>query len=70
MLPCKSLTTSVYILKSPRGDTTMTFYTAIGKYEFRKDTNGSKFPVIIAAETEHTLAPWEMIPGNSGAGAV
>ena len=48
----------------------MTFYTAIGKYEFRKDTDGNKFPVIIAEEKEYTLAPWEMIPGNSGAGAV
>ena len=48
----------------------MTFYTAIGKYEFRKDTSGNKFPVIIAEEKEYTLDPWEMIPGNSGAGAV
>jgi len=48
----------------------MTFYTAIGKYEFRKDTVGNKFPVIINEETEKTLDPWEMIPGNSGAGAV
>ena len=48
----------------------MTLYTALGKYEFRKDTDGNKFPVIIADETEHTLDPWEMITGNSGAGAV
>jgi len=48
----------------------MTFYTALGKYEFRKDTDGNKFPVIINEETENTLDPWEMIPGNSGAGAV
>lgn len=48
----------------------MTFYTAIGKYEFRKDTSGNKLPVIIAEEKEYTLDPWEMIPGNSGAGAV
>ena len=67
---CKSHLISVYILKPPRGDTNMTFYTAIGKYEFRKDTSGSKFPVIIAEEKEYTLDPWEMIPGNSGAGAV
>ena len=39
----------------------MTFYTAIGKYEFRKDTSGNKFPVIIAEEKEYALDPWEMI---------
>ena len=43
----------------------MTLYTAIGKYEFRKDTNGNKYPVIIADETEHTLDPWEMILWSS-----
>ena len=43
----------------------MTFYTAIGKYEFRKDTDGNKFPVIIAEEKEYTLDPWEMIIWSS-----
>ena len=43
----------------------MTFYTAIGKYEFRKDTDGNKFPVIIAEEKEYTLNPWEMILWSS-----
>ncbi len=33
----------------------MTFYTGIGKYEFRKDKSGQKLPVIIVAETEYTL---------------
>ena len=62
---CKSHLISVYILKPLRGDTTMTFYTAIGKYEFRKDTDGNKYPVIITAEIEHTLDPWEMILWSS-----
>jgi len=43
----------------------MTLYTSIGKYEFRKDTNGNKFPVIINEEKEYTLDPWEMILWSS-----
>ncbi len=43
----------------------MTFYTAIGKYEFRKATDGNKYPVIIAEEKEYTLDPWEMILWSS-----
>lgn len=39
----------------------MTFYTAIGKYEFRKDTGGDKVPVIIAEDREYTLDICEMI---------
>ena len=39
----------------------MTFYTAIGKYEFRRDKDGNKLPVIIAEEKEYTLDIWEMI---------
>ena len=39
----------------------MTFYTAIGKYEFRKDKDRNKLPVIIAEEKEYALDPWEMI---------
>ena len=52
---CKTKNTSVYILKTTQGDTNMTLYTAIGKYEFRKDTDGNKMPVIIAEEKEYTL---------------
>ena len=33
----------------------MTLYTAIGKYEFRRDKDGNKLPVIIAEEKEYTL---------------
>ena len=33
----------------------MTFYTAIGKYEFRKDKSDQKLSVIIVDETEYTL---------------
>ena len=58
---CKTKNTSVYILKKTQGDTNMTLYTAIGKYEFRKDTDGNKMPVIIAEEKEYTLDIWEMI---------
>ncbi len=43
----------------------MTFYTAIGKYEFRKDKNGNKLPVIIVEEKEYTLDIWEMIVWSS-----
>ena len=43
----------------------MTLYTAIGKYEFRKDTDGNKMPVIIAEEKEYTLDIWEMILWSS-----
>lgn len=43
----------------------MTLYTAIGKYEFRKDKDGNKLPVIIAEEKEHTLDIWEMILWSS-----
>ena len=39
----------------------MTIYTAIGKYEFRKDTDGKKVPVIVAEDKEYTLDIWEMI---------
>lgn len=43
----------------------MTLYTAIGKYEFRKDNAGNKLPVIIAEEKEYTLDIWEMILWSS-----
>ena len=43
----------------------MTLYTAIGKYEFRKDKDGNKLPVIIADEKEYTLDIWEMILWSS-----
>ena len=43
----------------------MTLYTALGKYELKKDTDGNKFPVIIAEEKEYTLDPWEMILWSS-----
>ena len=43
----------------------MTLYTAIGKYEFRKDKAGNKLPVIIAEEKEYTLDIWEMILWSS-----
>ena len=43
----------------------MTLYTTIGKYEFRKDTDGNKMPVIIAEEKEYTLDIWEMILWSS-----
>ena len=43
----------------------MTLYTAIGKYEFRRDKNGNKLPVIIAEEKEYTLDIWEMILWSS-----
>jgi len=43
----------------------MTLYTAIGKYEFRKDKDGNKLPVIIAEEKEYTLDIWEMILWSS-----
>lgn len=39
----------------------MTFYTAIGKYEFRKDTDGNKVPVVIAEDKEYILDIWGMI---------
>ena len=43
----------------------MTLYTAIGKYEFRKDTDGNKVPVIVAEDKEYTLDIWEMILWSS-----
>jgi hypothetical protein len=43
----------------------MTIYTAIGKYEFRRDKDGNKLPVIIAEEKEYTLDIWEMILWSS-----
>ena len=43
----------------------MTIYTAIGKYEFRKDTDGNKMPVIVAEDKEYTLDIWEMILWSS-----
>ena len=43
----------------------MTLYTAIGKYEFRKDKDGNKLPVIIAEEKEYILDIWEMILWSS-----
>ena len=43
----------------------MTLYTAIGKYEFRRDKDGNKLPVIIAKEKEYTLDIWEMILWSS-----
>ena len=43
----------------------MTIYTAIGKYEFRKDTDGHKVPVIVAEDKEYTLDIWEMILWSS-----
>lgn len=43
----------------------MTLYTAIGKYEFRKDKDGNKLPVIIAEEKEYALDIWEMIVWSS-----
>ena len=43
----------------------MTLYTAIGKYEFRRDKDGNKQPVIIAEEKEYTLDIWEMILWSS-----
>lgn len=43
----------------------MTLYTAIGKYEFRRDKDGNKLPVIIAEEKEYTLDIWEMILWSS-----
>ena len=39
----------------------MTLYTAIGKYEFRRDKDGNKLPVIVAEDKEYTLDIWEMI---------
>ena len=39
----------------------MTLYTAIGKYEFRRDKDGNKVPVIVAEDKEYTLDIWEMI---------
>lgn len=43
----------------------MTFYTAIGKYEFRKDKDGNKLPVILAEEKDYALDIWEMILWSS-----
>ncbi len=43
----------------------MTLYTAIGKYEFRKDKEGNRLPVIIDEEKEYTLDIWEMILWSS-----
>lgn len=43
----------------------MTLYTAIGKYEFRRDKGGNKLPVIIAEEKDYTLDIWEMILWSS-----
>ena len=43
----------------------MTLYTAIGKYEFKRDKDGNKLPVIIAEEKEYTLDIWEMILWSS-----
>ena len=43
----------------------MTLYTAIGKYEFRRDKDGNKQPVIIAEEKEYSLDIWEMILWSS-----
>ena len=43
----------------------MTLYTAIGKYAFRRDKDGTKLPVIIAEEKEYTLDIWEMILWSS-----
>lgn len=43
----------------------MKLYTAIGKYEFRKDKDGNKLPVIIAEEKEYTLDIWEMTHWSS-----
>jgi len=43
----------------------MTLYTAIGKYEFRRDNNGSKQAVIIAENKEYSLDIWEMILWSS-----
>ena len=39
----------------------MTLYTAIGKYEFKRDKDGNKVPVIVAEDKEYTLDIWEMI---------
>lgn len=39
----------------------MTFYTAIGKYDFRKDKVGDTLLVIIAEEKEYVPDIWEMI---------
>ena len=43
----------------------MTLYTAIGKYEFRKDKKGNRFPVVIVADKEYILNVWEMLLWSS-----
>ena len=48
----------------------MKLYTAIGKYEFRRNTTGEKLPHIIAFNRDHEPDVWEMLTGVSGAGAV
>ncbi len=48
----------------------MTLYTAIGKYEFRRNTAGEKIQHIITSTQDHEPDVWEMLTGVSGAGAV
>ena len=48
----------------------MTLYTAIGKYEFRRNIAGEKLPHIITFTRDHEPDVWEMLTGVSGAGAV
>jgi len=43
----------------------MTLYTAIGRYEFRKNETGDKLPVIITEDQEYELDLWEMILWSS-----
>lgn len=43
----------------------MKLYTAIGKYEFRRNTAGAKFPHIIASTRDHEPDIWEMFIWSS-----
>ena len=43
----------------------MTLYTAIGKYEFRRNTAGEKLPHIITSTRDHEPDIWEMLIWSS-----
>ncbi|MBR3997878.1 MAG: hypothetical protein IKI93_05985, partial [Clostridia bacterium] len=43
----------------------MTLYTAIGKYEFRRNTAGEKLPHIITSNRDHEPDVWEMLIWSS-----
>lgn len=55
----------IYPQITPEEYTIMTLYTAVGRYEFRKNTAGEKLPHIITGGRSCELDLWEMILWSS-----